>query len=105
MNFEPEHISFLIKEAVKSIDKNAEIILYGSRARGEAKKHSDWDILILTDYNTDIFKERIFRNRLYDLELETGETFSVLIYSKKDWNTIQKATPFYHNVSKEGIML
>lgn len=90
---------------ISSIDPKAEVILYGSRARGDERDDSDWDILILTDYPVDLQIERKFRNKLYDLELETGESFSVFAYSKDDWQTRQRITPFYHNVSREGILL
>jgi len=36
-----------IKELVVERDSSAKIYLYGSRARGNAKKDSDWDLLIL----------------------------------------------------------
>lgn len=87
------------------IDPKAEIILYGSRARGDDRPDSDWDILVLTDYPVDMEKERNFRNNLYDLELESGESFSLFIYSKYDWTTRQRITPFYQNVSQEGVAL
>ncbi|MCG8409831.1 MAG: nucleotidyltransferase domain-containing protein [Bacteroidales bacterium] len=100
-----KQISILIKQTIGRIDSRAEIILYGSRARGNERPDSDWDVLILTKYPVDIFKERQFRNALYDLELETGEPFSVFVYSKKDWDTRQITTPFYTNVTREGIYL
>ena len=100
-----KQISILIKQAIGRIDSKAEIILYGSRAKGNERPDSDWDVLILTNYPVDIFKERQFRNALYDLELETGEPFSVFVYSKNDWDTKQIITPFYANVTKEGISL
>ncbi len=87
------------------IDPKAEVILFGSRARGDERTDSDWDILILTDYPADLQTERKFRDKLYDLELETGESFSVFAYSKKDWMTRQRITPFYQNVTREGIRL
>ena len=87
------------------IDPKAEIILYGSRARGDERADSDWDILVLTDYPVDLKKERTFRNNLYDLELQTGEPFSIFVYSKNDWISRQKITPFYNNVIQEGIRL
>ena len=34
---------------IKNIDPSAEVILYSSRARGDAEQESDYDLLILTD--------------------------------------------------------
>lgn len=79
--------------------------MYGSRARGDERKDSDWDILILTNYASDFQVERKFRDKLYDLELETGEVFSVFVYSKNDWQSRQKITPFFKNVTQEGVRI
>lgn len=95
----------LIKRNIAEIDPKAQIILYGSRARGDERINSDWDLLLLTDYPVDINKEREFRNHLYDLEIETGEPFSLFAYSIADWETKQKITPFYTSVTHEGIRL
>ena len=97
-------LKLVIKEAT-NIDPFSCIGLFGSRVSGKAKKDSDWDVLILTNYPVDLITERKFRNELYNLELETGEPFSVFAYSKKDWNTRQKVTPFYRNVTKEGVLI
>jgi len=105
MKTKTRNISQLIREIISSIDPKAEVILYGSRARGDERDDSDWDILILTDYPVDLQIEREFRNKLYDLELDTGESLSVFAYSKDDWQTRQRITPFYQNVSQEGIVL
>jgi predicted nucleotidyltransferase len=105
MNTRTSHISQLIKRNISEIDPLAQIILFGSRARGDERTDSDWDLLILTDYPVSLNKEREFRNHLYDLELETGEPFSLFAYSKVDWETKQKITPFYQSVTKEGICL
>ena len=87
------------------IDGSAEVILYGSRARGDEREYSDWDILILTDYPTGLAVEGKFRDKLYDLELETGESFSVFAYSKNEWYAKQKSTPFFANVTNEGMLI
>ncbi|MDA3954889.1 MAG: nucleotidyltransferase domain-containing protein [Bacteroidales bacterium] len=105
MKRKTKQISILIKQTIGRIDPNAQIILYGSRARGTERIDSDWDILILTDYPVDIVKERVFRNALYDLELETEEPFSVFVYSKTEWETKQRITPFYVNVTNEGVRI
>ena len=105
MKTKTEFISQLIRNSINSIDPKAEVILYGSRARGDERTDSDWDILILTDYSVNLQTEKKFRDKLYDLELETGEPFSVFAYSKNDWQTKQRITPFYQNVTQEGIRL
>jgi predicted nucleotidyltransferase len=105
MNTKSRNITRLIKDYINEVDPEAEVILYGSRARGDERKDSDWDILILTGYPIDLSKERLFRNKIYDLELETGEPFSVFVYSKIDWISKQQVTPFFYHVNLEGIRL
>ena len=103
MNSKTQHISQLIRSSINAIDPSADVILYGSRARGDENQDSDWDLLILTNYPVNQMIERNFRNEIYDLELETGEPFSVFIYSKNEWQTKQRITPFYQNVLQEGV--
>jgi len=42
-----KNILMEIKRLVEEKDASAKIYLYGSRAKGTAKKDSDWDLLIL----------------------------------------------------------
>ena len=105
MDEKTKYISKLIRLNISEIDPNAQVILYGSRARGDARTDSDWDLLVLTDYPVDINKEKVFRDHLYELELQTGEPFSIFVYSKQEWNTLQRKTPYYVNVTRQGINL
>jgi len=105
MRKKTRHIGRQIRKYIHEIDPKTDVILFGSRARGEEGKESDWDILILTDYPVNAEKERIFRNKLYELELDTGEVFSVFVYSKKEWNTKHRISPFYQQISQEGIRI
>jgi predicted nucleotidyltransferase len=107
MNSQPkmEEMIRLIRNCIDSVDAGAEAILYGSHARGEADSDSDWDIIVLTDYPLDPGMEEKFREKLYDLEIETGEPLSIFLFSKQEWHTKQRITPFYRNVEKEGIPL
>ncbi len=95
-----------IKQIVKREEPSATIFLYGSYARGESKKYSDFDILILVDNDKmTYFDEQKIKNPLYDLEFETGKIISPLIFSRKEWETKHFITPFYNNIQKEGILL
>jgi predicted nucleotidyltransferase len=99
----------ILQLIIKVVEKNApdsEVYLYGSQARGNAKKVSDWDLLILLNSQNVSFEfETKFMDEFYDLELETGEVISPLIYAKSDWNSNYAVTPFFENIKKEGIRL
>jgi len=105
MDRKTENIAHLIKLNIAEVDPEALVILYGSRARGDARKNSDWDILVLTKYPVTWQVEKKFRDHLYDLELETGEVLSLFIYSKEEWDTKHHITPYYHNVTSQGVLL
>ena len=99
----------IIRKIIGVVNKNdpdSEIYLYGSRARGDAKKLSDWDLLILLNKKSISFDlETRFMDEFYEIELETGEIFSPLIYSKKEWIENHSITPLFENIKKEGIRI
>lgn len=105
MHQQKEHVISLIKNNIAEIDPKAEVILFGSRARGEEKGDSDWDLLILTDYPVSFREEQRFRHHIFDLELELGEAFSTFVYSKSDWEMKHSVTPLYQNVIKDGVRI
>jgi len=95
-----------ICDAIERVDATAEIILYGSRARGDADLESDYDLLVLTDGKVSLAREDNFRRELYPLELKTGAVITVILVSKKAWNScIYSAMPFYQNVQRDGVRL
>lgn len=99
-----QHIIQLIQQKVKEIDNTAEVILYGSRARGDNRRDSDWDVMILLKRNNvDKRVEQTFRHHLFDLELEIGVPISVFVYSKHDWESKYSMSPLFRSIKKEGI--
>jgi predicted nucleotidyltransferase len=101
-----EFILGKIKEVVNHIYPFTEIYLYGSRARGHARKQSDWDVLILLNTpEVDFELEKLFIDALYEIEIETGEVISPMVYSKNEWNLKHSFTPLYENISREGIRI
>ena len=83
----------------------AHAILFGSRARGDARHDSDWDVLILLDKPK--IESADYDNVSYPL-VELGwslkECISHLLYTFND-GVNQHLTPFYHNEKDEVIQL
>ena len=101
-----DHIRDRITKIIHDKDPNAEAYLFGSRARGDFRPDSDWDILILVDEDkvTNDLEDK-FRDDLYDIELESGQVISTFIYPKDYWSSILIYSPLYKNVNQEGIRL
>lgn len=103
MSEREDYILKLISNTIKKRDSNAEVILFGSRARGTAHSESDWDLLILLNReNVPMKVEQEFRHSLIDIELETGEAFSTFVFSKNEWENKHWMTPFYASIKEEG---
>ena len=94
-----------IKKSIKDIEPLSEIILFGSRARGDQKQDSDWDLLILVPYAAGIKEEQIFRHKLFEIELKFGQAISTLVKNKSEWESKFRFTPLYQNIVEEGVSL
>jgi predicted nucleotidyltransferase len=99
-----EFLLSVVKSRISKIDSEAKIILFGSRARNDAKKESDWDFLILTHFPvTRDLKNKIY-DELFEIELETEEVLTGIIQNINSWSDYSK-TPIYNNILKDGIEL
>ncbi|WP_242541095.1 nucleotidyltransferase domain-containing protein [Phormidium pseudopriestleyi] len=95
-----------LKRTVREVEPQAEIILFGSRARGDAASDSDWDFLILLNGEVNPDRSLAVRDRLYDLEWDCGEVLTSIVRSRQDWQTpLYQSTSFYKSIQQDGICL
>ena len=95
-----------VKKVVSEIEPNAEIILYGSRSRGDSSSESDWDFLILLDGPVDDDRVDRIRYQLYEIEWESGEVLSSIVKNRQEWNSYPyNIMPFHQRIENEGISL
>lgn len=106
MKVNEQTMSELIKQNVHEIDNTAQVWLYGSRARGEAREDSDWDVLVLSQKDKLTFKEEEkFMDHICELMVKTGQAIQLFAYGMKDWHTRHSITPFYKNIQADAILL
>ncbi|MCC8036672.1 MAG: nucleotidyltransferase domain-containing protein [Bacteroidales bacterium] len=92
-------ISALAKSVVK---KDEPVILFGSRARGEGKATSDWDILIIL--NRPVLHQKDYDEVSYPfvtLGYELNQEINPILYTAQEWAKYRQ-TPFYNNVLRDG---
>ncbi len=83
-----------------------ELILFGSKVRGDFEEFSDIDILILVDKNVDHRLKDNIIEIAYDIELKYDIVFGFIIENKKLWRSPRyKVMPLYQNVEREGILI
>jgi len=84
-------------------DRLERVVLYGSRARGDANEDSDYDIAVFLNGLGDRFAEM---DRLADIETdilsETGAFIHVMPYRA---GAYRERTPLMHEIRQDGIDL
>ncbi len=87
----------LIKQHIQSLEPEAQLRLL------KPEKEEDWQLYVLTVNKPDLTKEKQLLDACYKIELETGESMSLFIYTQKDWGKQFLKTPIYKDVMKDGI--
>ncbi len=95
-----------LKKTILDIYPDAEIILFGSKARGDYNEDSDIDILILLNTEVNSKLEEKIIGDIYDIELKYGLLFGPLIKNINYWNNDYKGNPFLkENILREGMFI
>lgn len=96
----------MIRRQAREFMPDAQAILYGSEARGDARPDSDVDVLVLVpEDRVSPEHEHYIASKFYEIELKTGVIISSLVMPRKQWDAPSLKTPFLQNVKREGVLL
>ena len=86
------------------LPKGASLWLYGSRARGDARPDSDYDLLILLDKDQITSSDFKYSHAFFWNGLAVNEEVNAHLYTKSDWSK-WRCAPFNENVEEDKIVL
>ncbi len=97
-----QHIQTMGKQI---LPKGSNLWLYGSRARGDNRSDSDWDLLILVDKEKQQLQDfDLYAYPFVELGWQIGQEINPMLYTRQEWEQ-RHFTPFYHNVEDDKIVL
>ncbi len=89
----------------KVLPEGSSLLLYGSRARGDNREDSDYDLVVLLDKERQQLQD--FTDYAYpfmEMGWDLGAEINPMLYTRKEWQT-RHFTPFYQNVEHDKIVL
>jgi predicted nucleotidyltransferase len=92
--------------AIRQVVPEAEVILYGSVARGEETAESDIDLLVLVPQEVTYELKQKLRDPIFALELEHDQLIALMIYQSTQWHSAPlNYMPLYRAIVREGVQV
>jgi predicted nucleotidyltransferase len=94
-----------LKDALVRDFRLVELRLFGSKARGDWSGESDIDVLIVLE-DCDRETRKAVSHLCFGINIEYDVLLVPVLYSRAEYESdLTKVTPFYQNVTKEGILV
>jgi uncharacterized protein len=84
-------------------DRLERVLLFGSRARGDARPDSDWDVAVfLRGYDGKLDEASRLADFTFDLLVDEGVDLSVKLFAPEE---LHRRTPLMHEIRREEVPL
>jgi predicted nucleotidyltransferase len=97
-----------ILEASKILKENflvEEVVLFGSKVRGDDDKESDIDLLVLTSQPVSWKERKAINHALYEIQMTYDVITSLLITTVTEWNEgAFSVLPIHEEIKHQGVI-
>lgn len=91
-----------LNESLKNIV--SDVVIFGSRIKGQATKNSDYDVLIVLNTSYDRKIQKAINDLCYDFNLKYNIFLDTQVISEHELNnSIRGKHPIFRNALKEGL--
>lgn len=105
MSSKDKVLSEIRQVAETKIPQGAQVILFGSQARGDAHEGSDWDVLILIDkQNMRPEEYEMYSYPFWELGWQIDAMIHPVVYTLYDWEN-NSSPLFRENIKREGVSI
>jgi predicted nucleotidyltransferase len=80
---------------------DAELMLFGNRAKGAYEANSDWDMLILTTSEYPQTRKWELQEKLFNVTIQQGTRVNILLAQKAKWHTEPEYETIRKRIEKE----
>ncbi|MDR3654042.1 MAG: nucleotidyltransferase domain-containing protein [Paludibacter sp.] len=84
-------------------DNLKDLVLFGSRTTGKAKKDSDYDFLVILKQKADWKIERQISDLSFEIELKYNIVADTHVLGESELSTLRGKQPIYVNAIERGI--
>ena len=83
-----------------------EVILFGSKARGDSDPESDIDLLLLTTTPLHWKDRHAIVDALFEIEMKHDVVIGIVVSTLADWNEgVCTILPLHKEISREGVAM
>ena len=81
-----------------------QVVLFGSKARGQSDEESDIDLLVLTSQPLSWAEQSKMTEAVAPIQRDRGVIISLLIVADQDWTEgLYRVLPIHQEVNRDGV--